>query len=101
MNNNSEQLVSNVLKASELVKDNPELISNRKKYKNVPVVYFRSKNADKVPIPGLSHFIKNASSVEEVNSLLKNGIETYKTVSNKTVKMWKKTAEKRISELNK
>jgi len=71
-------------------------------YKKVPVVYLPHKASFKpLPTPGLSSLIENAMSVEEVMKLVKTGVNDYKNASAKTLRKWKKIAEKRIEELNK
>ena len=45
--------------------------------------------------------IATAKSHEQIDSLLKEGLKTYKHASDKTIRKWKKTAELRHTSLNK
>ncbi len=92
-------MVTRMAAAQELAK-NPEVVREIKKYGKVPVVYAPTRAMMKPPQdPGLTQLISNAMTVQEVINLVKKGCTDYKNVSNKTVKKWKKAAEKRIEEL--
>jgi hypothetical protein len=73
-----------------------------KKYGDVPVIYTPTKAMTRPPAdPGLLHFIENSMTMDEVLNYVKKGIAEYKTATPKTIKRWKKAAEKRIEELSK
>jgi hypothetical protein len=73
-----------------------------KKYGDVPVIYQPTKSMLRPPAdPGLTTLIENAMTVNEVKNLLKKGETDYKNAKPKTVKWWRKVAEKRIGELTK
>jgi hypothetical protein len=94
--NQNTQFVSDVNKFSE------ETAKEVKTYRKVPVVYIPHKASLRpLPNPGLATLIENAMSVQEVTNLVKKGVSDYKNVSAKTLRKWKKVAEKRITELSK
>jgi len=79
-----------------------EAVREARKYGKVPIIYGPTKQMLKKPSdPGLSTFIENAMTKQEVNNLLKKGMLDYKNVSSKTIKKWNKVVQKRLSELNK
>ena len=95
-------LVTKMAAAAELAK-NPEVVREMTKYGKVPVVYMPTKSMWKAMYrqqdPGLSRLIENAMTVQEVKNLLLKGKSDYKDASNKTIRRWEKTADKRIKEL--
>ena len=65
---------------------------------DVPVVRHIWSESD-APIFSLRNKIQQAKTVSEINALIEKGESTFKSVSPKTIKQWKKMAEKRIHEL--
>ena len=95
----ASDMVSQMAAATELAK-NPEVVREITKYGKVPVVYMPTRAMVRPrQDPGLTHLILNAMTVQEVLNLVKKGCNDYKNVSDKTVRKWKKAAEKRIEEL--
>ncbi len=90
------------INSSSSFEDKKKAVKEIVKYGKVPIIYVPTKSMlKKLPDPGLATLIENAMTKQEVNNLLKKGELDYKNVSLKTVKKWRKTAQKRIDELSK
>ena len=71
------------------------------KYGKVPVYYAPKKKwLRKLMSPSLSHFIRQATTEVEVNTLLERGKTKFTAAQPKTIRMWEQEASKRIVELN-
>jgi hypothetical protein len=102
MNKQKIEQVRAVANSSSSFEEKKAAVKEIMKYGNTPIVYVPHKVALKpVADPGLSTLIENAMSVQEVKNLLTKGELDYKLASSKTLKRWKKKADKRIAELNK
>lgn len=86
-------IIANMTSVNEMLEKNPELI----KYGRTPVIY--KPNVRPVMEPGISSFIENSTSIQEINNLLVKGKTDYKNASGKTIRKWEKIAKKRIEEL--
>jgi len=96
-------IVSRVAMASDLAK-NPEVRKEITKYGKVPVVYLQSRSVWKDrhrQDPGISAFIEEAMTVQDVNEILTQSKLNYKYAQPKIIKKWESAAKKRIEELSK
>jgi len=67
---------------------------------DVPVIRKKWKNGKfDSQTTSMKDRIRSSKSIDEVNALLEKGINTYKGVSDKTTKQWKKAADIRICQL--
>ena len=72
------------------------------KYGSVPVFYAPKRRwVRPQKSPGLSHFISQATTKEEIEKLLERGREKFKFASKKTIRRWENEAASRIAELTK
>ncbi len=98
-NNQPSDLVTRMAAANELA-NNAEVVKEIKKYDKTPVVYFPTRSMMRPAAnPGLLNYIRKASSVEEVEKLVKR-IPKFEYAQDSTIRKWNKAAEKRIRELS-
>jgi hypothetical protein len=93
-------LVGRMAEANELAKD-PEAVKEVYKYGRTPVMYLPTRAMARKPAtPGLMEFIRQATTVKEVENLVKRGELEYQWANIGTVRKWRKVADKRIAQLN-
>ena len=93
-------LVGRMAEANELA-NNPEVVKEVYKYGRTPVLYLPTRAMARKPqTPGLMEFIKQATTVKEVENLVKRGELEYQGASAGTVRRWRKIADKRIAQLS-
>ncbi len=95
----TNNLVSRMAEASEMSQD-PEVVKEVYKYGKTPIAYIPTKAmAQKPATPGLMDFIRQSTTVKEVEKLVARGEAEYKNAHPGTVRKWKKLAAKRIAAL--